>query len=75
MTEPTTSLPIRMPLATRERFSRAASMRQLTHAQYLERLLDLHDRMRSLADTATSDGRWEQVQTEIEALGLQTVTG
>lgn len=59
----------------RGRLSRGAAMRGMTQAEYLGRLLDLHDTMRALADTPTSDGRWEQVATELESLGLQTVRG
>lgn len=58
-----------------DRFRRAAALRGITQADYLERLLDLHDRMRLLADSPTNDGRWEQVGTELDALGLQTVSG
>ena len=60
---------------THSRFARGAAVRGCTQAEYLTALLDLHDRMRALADTPTSDGRWEQIATELEALGLQTITG
>lgn len=56
-----------------ERIRRAAASRGWTHGEYVARLVDLHDAMRALADTETPDGRWEQVATELEALGLQTV--
>lgn len=64
-----------LPPEIAERFRRGAAFRGLTQAEYLERLLDLHDQMRALADSPTSDGRWQQVATELEALGLQTVSG
>lgn len=57
-----------------ERIKRAAHARGMTVGQYLAKLIDLHDAMRALADTPTSDGRWRQVAVELEGLGLQTVT-
>lgn len=72
----TTILAIKgMPAHVAERFRRGARARNITQAEYLDRLLDLHDQMRALADSPTSDGRWQQVATELEALGLQTVSG
>lgn len=61
------------PIDTRERLNRAAAARGMNMGQYIAALIDLHDAMRHLADTETSDGRWEQVRTELEALGLQTI--
>ena len=58
--------------ATVERLKRAASARGWTLAEYIARLADLHDAMRALADTQTPDGRWEQVATELQSLGLET---
>lgn len=56
---------------TIQRLRRAARIHGMEQAEYLAALLDLHDRMRALADTLTSDGRWEQVGTELELLGLR----
>ena len=59
-----------VPIEYRERLNRGASMRGWTIAEYMCHLIDLHDAMRSLADTMGG-----QVETELEALGLQTVRG
>lgn len=58
---------------TLAQFRRGAAMRGSSQAQYLAALVELHARMRALADTPTADGRWGQVATELEALGLQTM--
>ena len=58
---------------TLAQFRRGAAMRGTSQAQYLAALLELHARMRALADIPTPAGRWEQVATELEALGLQTM--
>lgn len=55
------------------RLKRGAQARGWTLAQYLSALVSLHDAMRALADTPTPDGRWEQVATELQAIGLDTV--
>lgn len=55
------------------RAKRAAASRDMTIGEYVARLVDLHDAMRALADSQTSDGRWEQVETELATLGLATV--
>ena len=60
--------------AIAERFARNAAARGMSQAQYLAALVELHSTMRALADSPTSDGRWQQVQTELESLGLQTST-
>ena len=57
----------------RERIKRASQARGMTMGEYLSRCAEAVDRMRALADTPTSDGRWEQVGVELESLGLQTV--
>lgn len=57
------------------RLKRGSQARGWTLAQYVSALALLHDAMRALADTPTPDGRWEQVQTELTALGLETVRG
>jgi len=62
-----------VPAEYRDRLTRAATLRGWTIAEYMCRLMDLHDVTRALADTTTSDGRWEQVATELESLGLQSV--
>lgn len=51
----------------------AAASRNMTLGEYFARLVDLHVEMRALADSQTNDGRWEQVATQLEALGLSTV--
>jgi len=56
-----------------ERLKRAAQVRGWTLAQHLAALAGLHDAMRALSDTKTPDGRWEQVRTELETLGLNTI--
>lgn len=60
-----------------ERLKRGSQARGWTLAQYLAALVSLHDAMRALADTSTAGpmgDRWVQVQTELEALGLATVS-
>ena len=52
------------------RIKRASSARGMTLAAYLAALVDLHDAMRSLADS----GKHGQVRTELETRGLQSVT-
>lgn len=59
----------RVPTKTAARFRGAAGGRGLTHGQYLAALVELHERMRALADTEN-----EAVRLELEALGLTTVT-
>jgi hypothetical protein len=59
----------RVPRETAQRFRAAAGARALTHAQYLAALVELHARLRDLAD-----GGDEQARRELEALGLGTVT-
>lgn len=58
----------RVPTTTAARFRGAAGGRGLTHAQYLAALVELHGRMRALAEAD------EAVRLELEALGLTTVT-
>ena len=59
-----------LDLAVADRLSKAAAARQMTLAQYLTALVALHDRMRCIADTRGFD----RIQTELRALGLETVT-
>ena len=74
MAEPVKDLRIRSVfIDTAERFARNAAARGMPQSEYLTALVEMHDRMRALADTPTSDGRWLQVGAELEALGLQTV--
>lgn len=61
---------IRTDDATRDRMARAARVRGMSQDRYLRALLDLHDAMRARAD-AGDDG----ISVELEALGLQTVSG
>lgn len=53
-----------------ERIGRAARVRGITLGQYLARLVDLHDASRSRADAGDAG-----LQAELEARGLQTITG
>lgn len=59
----------RVPRETAMRFRAAAGGRGLTHAQYLSALVSLHGRLRELADAGD-----EQLRSELDALGLTTVT-
>lgn len=61
---------IRTDDVTRDRMARAARVRGMSQDRYLRALLDLHDAMRARAD-AGDDG----ISVELEALGLQTVSG
>lgn len=70
----TTATTIRISEDSFARLKRAAGARGMSYGEYVEALLGLHDVMRALADTSTPDGRWEQVSTELRALGLETVT-
>jgi hypothetical protein len=58
------------PRAARHRdaLPRYAGGRGLTHAQYLAALVDLHRRVRELADDD------ERLRQELDALGLASVT-
>ncbi len=58
-----------VPVETRERALRAAAARNMTLAEYLTALAQLHDAMRVLADSGH-----EQVRAELEGLGLNTVS-
>lgn len=51
-----------------ERIKRAAAARQMTLAEYLARLSQLHDIARQHADAGC-----DQLTIELEAIGLQTV--
>lgn len=51
-----------------EHIRRAAGAREMTQAEYISALVRLHDAMRARAD-AGDDG----IQTELAALGLETV--
>jgi hypothetical protein len=59
------------------RFSYGARIRNITEAQYLERLLDLHERCRKLADgliPANEIHHYSQwMHDQLAELGLQTV--
>jgi hypothetical protein len=59
----------RVPRDTAMRFRGSAGGRGMTHAQYLTALVDLHRRVRELADTGD-----EQLQHELSELGLASVT-
>jgi hypothetical protein len=59
----------RVPRSVAHRFRGAAGARGLTHAQYLARLVALHDGMRQRADAGDAD-----LASELERLGLTTVS-
>jgi hypothetical protein len=59
----------KVPNDVARRFRAAAGGRALTHAQYLAALVELHESLRRRAD----DGD-EAARTELERLGLQSVT-
>jgi hypothetical protein len=56
-----------------EAFRRGASARGMTQGDYLAALVQLHARMRILADTPPEEDGYEQVGVELEVLGLSTV--
>ena len=64
-----------------DRIKRAAGARQLTMAEYIERLVDLHDVVRAWADGSTDDnGNFAAAHNAVlystlTTLGLQTITG
>jgi hypothetical protein len=61
-----------VPVSVTERFRRAARLRGISQAEYLARLVALHDEVRAWADgeTAVTPG---PVRRTLEALGLQSV--
>lgn len=59
----------RVPRDTAMRFRGSAGGRALTHAQYLTALVDLHRRVRELADEGD-----ERLRAELGELGLASVT-
>jgi len=67
---PTAALNIRaMPRAIRDRITSGAGARNMTLAQYLAALVELHD----LARARIADGDVVTID-DLEGLGLQTVT-
>src|SRR5512134_2616296 len=58
----------RVPREVAMRYRAAAGGRGMTHAQYLTALVELHARVRALADAGD-----EQARDTLEDLGLQTV--
>ena len=58
----------RVPSAVAMRFRAAAGGRGMTHAQYLTALVELHGKLRELADGGDAAAR-----TALDELGLQTV--
>ncbi len=56
------------------RIKAAARARNMTIGAYLAALVDLHDVARALADTPEVHGGLPQLDIELHALGLQTVT-
>ena len=59
----------RVPRDTAMRFRGSAGGRGMTHAQYLTALVDLHRRVRELADDGDA-----RLGSELDALGLASVT-
>jgi hypothetical protein len=59
----------KVPRETAMRFRAGAGGRGLTHAQHLAALVELHARVRALADAGD-----ERLRAELDGLGLQTVT-
>jgi hypothetical protein len=58
----------RVPREIAMRYRAAAGGRAMTHAQYLTALVELHARIRALADAGD-----EKAREALDALGLQTV--
>jgi hypothetical protein len=58
----------RVPREVGMRYRAAAGGRGMTHAQYLTALVELHGRVRALADAGD-----EKARETLEELGLQTV--
>jgi hypothetical protein len=59
----------RVPRDVAMRFRGSAGGRGMTHAQYLSALVDLHKRVRELADAGN-----DQLRQELDGLGLASVT-
>ena len=59
----------RVPREVAMRYRAAAGGRGMTHAQYLTALVELHARVRALADAGD-----EQARDALDELGLQTVS-
>lgn len=59
-----------LPSEAAERIKRAAAMRQMTLGEYLDALSRFHDAARAHADAGD-----DALNAELEALGLQTITG
>ena len=59
----------RVPREVAMRYRAAAGGRAMTHAQYLTALVELHARVRALADAGD-----EQARDALDELGLQTVS-
>ena len=59
----------RVPREVAMRFRGSAGGRGMTHAQYLTALVDLHKRVRELADAGD-----ERLGRELDGLGLASVT-
>ena len=62
-----------VPEEVRARFNAGASLRGWTQAEYLERLLDLHDQVRATADMGHPDDATSYCAGLLETLDLQTV--
>jgi hypothetical protein len=56
-----------------KRFRMRARARAMTQGNYLAALVDLHDRMRALADHGAPAGLRRSIADELEALGLSTL--
>jgi hypothetical protein len=61
-----------VPVSVTERFRRAARLRGISQAEYLARLVALHDEVRGWADEDRALFP-DTVNASLEALGLQSV--
>jgi hypothetical protein len=59
----------RVPRPVAQRFRAAAGGRAMTHARYLAALVELHESIRTRADSGNTE-----LQAALERLGLTTVT-
>jgi hypothetical protein len=61
-----------VPVSVTERFRRAARLRGISQAEYLGRLVQLHDEVRAWADEDRALFP-DTINASLEALGLQSV--
>ncbi len=58
-----------IPASVHARITQARQIRGLSFDEYFEKLLELHEAMRALADSGD-----ERIQAELTRLGLQTIS-